>query len=108
MKSIAIACTPYLARTSAVLAAVIALSVLLYGVFLLEAVANTAKRTAAERTVREIASRVSALEGQYLTHTQALTLARATDLGFVVPADSTTVFASEGARTLTASAVGSR
>ncbi len=106
MKSIAITCTPYLARMSAVLAAVIALSVLLYGVFLLEAVANTAKRTAAERAVRDITSRVSSLEGKYLAHTQTLTLARATELGFVVPADTATVFASQGSDTHTASAVG--
>ena len=103
MKSIAITYTPYLAKTSAALAAVIALSVLLYGIFLLEAVANTAKRSSAERQVRDLTSRVGLLEGEYLAHTRALTPQLAQEMGFVSPTSITTVFAAAGARSLSAS-----
>jgi hypothetical protein len=78
------------------------LSVLLYGVFLLEAVANTAKRTAAERQARELTSNTSELEGEYLAHTKSLTLERATELGYVAPEHTTTVFAVASSRALSA------
>lgn len=104
MKSIATTYTPYLARVSAILAGVIALCALLYGVFLLEAVANTAKRTAFERQTREVVSRVSSLEGQYLAHTRALTPALAREMGFVPPVHTTTIFATAPSRSLSASA----
>lgn len=93
MKSIAIAYNPFLARLSAILAGAIALSALLYGVFLLEAVAHTAARTAAERHVRDTVARISALEGEYLARTRTLTPAFAQELGFVAPVRVTTVFA---------------
>jgi hypothetical protein len=102
MKAIAITYTPVFAKLNAGLAAVIALSVLLYGVFLLEAVANTAKRTAAERETRSLASGTSELEGQYLAHTKSLTLERAAELGYVAPAQTTTVFAAAEPRALSA------
>lgn len=100
MKSIATTATPFLAKLCAVLAACIALCALLYGIFLLEAVANTAKRTAAEREARVLASSASSLEGQYLASTRELTPARAAELGFVPPATTTTVFASAGSLSL--------
>ena len=93
MKSIAITYTPVLNKVSALLAGLIALSVLLYGVFLLEAVANTAKRTAAEKQVRDLTAQTGALEAQYLALTQEMTPERAQELGFVTPKDVTTVYA---------------
>jgi hypothetical protein len=103
MKTIAITYTPYLVKLSALLAAVIIMSVLLYGIFMLEAVAQTAKRTSAERQVRDLASRVSSLEGNYLASTRELTPARAAELGYVTPVKTTTVFASANSLSLSAS-----
>ncbi len=74
-------------------AALIALSVVLYGIFLLEAVGNTAERTRAEREIRKLTSQVSSLEQAYLTHTKDMTLERAEAMGFTPPARVTTVFA---------------
>ncbi|HVU79788.1 MAG TPA: hypothetical protein VHD37_00315 [Candidatus Paceibacterota bacterium] len=102
MKAIAITYTPVFSKVNAALAAVIALSVLLYGIFLLEAVANTAKRTAAERDARALSADTSDLEGQYLAHTKSLTLEKAAQLGYVAPEHTTTVFAVAGSRALSA------
>ena len=100
MKSIAITYTPVLNKVSTVLAGLIALSVLLYGIFLLEAVANTAKRTAAEKQVRELTAQTGTLEAQYLSLTQEMTPARAQALGFVTPQKVTTVYAVAPSQTL--------
>jgi hypothetical protein len=85
----------------ALFAALTALSVVLYGIFLLEAVGNTAQRTAAEREIRNITSNVSSLEQAYLEKTKAVTLEKAQSLGFVSPSSVTTVFASAQQKSLT-------
>ena len=93
--------TPLLTRTLALLAGILTLCVFLYGVFLLEAVGNTARRTSAEREVHALTSKVASLEQTYLSKTREMTLERAHALGFVTPATVTTVFATAGSRSLT-------
>ena len=93
MKSIAITYTPHITKTIAALAAVTIIAMFLYGFFLLEAVANTAKRASAEHSVATLTSQISQLEAQYLTQTRDLTLEQAQALGYQVPKDVTTVFA---------------
>lgn len=82
------------------LAVITAISALLYGIFLLEAVAHTAKRTSAEREVRALTSKLGGLQSQSLARTKDLTLEHATELGFVKPKEVSTVFATEANRTL--------
>ena len=100
MYKIAITYTPYLTKILAALAATVAVSVFLYGIFLLEAVGNTAERSKAEREIRNISSRVSSLEQEYLSKTRGLTLERAKELGFVLPEQVVTVFATAGVKSL--------
>ncbi|HVV39142.1 MAG TPA: hypothetical protein VHD31_02335 [Candidatus Paceibacterota bacterium] len=100
MKSIAITYTPILHRVIALLAAVTVLAVFLYGFFLLEAVANTAKRAAAEKHVAELTSQMGALEQQYLTQTRDLTLDQAHQMGFESPKTVTTVYAAGPSKAL--------
>ena len=100
MKSIAIRYTPYLTAVSTILVGVIALSVFLYGVFLLEAVANTAKRANAEHGIMRLGTTVSSLEAQYLTRTREITLESAQALGFVAPKSVTTVYATAAVHAL--------
>lgn len=100
MKSIAIKYNPYLTRVGAVCAVVIAISALLYGVFLLEAVAHTAKRTSVGREVRELTSKIGMLQAQSLALTRQLTPEHAGELGFIAPNDVSTVFATEASRGL--------
>jgi hypothetical protein len=100
MYALAITYTPYLKRAMAALAAVVALSIFLYGIFLLEAVGNTAKRAALERDVRALSSKVSGLEQAYLSATREMTLERAKAMGFVVPSEITTVYATRGSHSL--------
>jgi hypothetical protein len=100
MYTLAITYTPYLKRAMAMLAAVVALSVFLYGVFLLEAVGNTARRSAAEREVHKLTTTISTLEQTYLSKTREMTLDRAHDLGFVAPTQVTTVFIARGSSSL--------
>lgn len=80
-------------RTAAALVALTALAVFLYGALLLGAVAHAAGRTAAEQQLRTLSSAVSALEGRYLSATQALGPERATAMGFVAPSAVATVYA---------------
>ncbi|TSC69562.1 MAG: hypothetical protein G01um101456_121 [Parcubacteria group bacterium Gr01-1014_56] len=101
MYTIARTHTPYLTRAMALLAGTLTLFVFLYGIFLLEAVGNTARRASAEREVRSLTSKVSQLEQTYLSLTRELTLERAHSLGFVAPAEVTTVFATAQSRSLT-------
>lgn len=100
MKSIAITYTPHLTRLSAIFAGVIALSALLYGIFLLEAVANTAKRASAEHQIAALTGKVSYLEAQYLTRTREITLESAQALGYVTLKSVTTVYANAAQHTL--------
>ena len=90
----------YAGRLVAVLAGVVALSVFLYGLFLLGAVAHAAGLTAAERQVRELSATVSVLEGAYLDATKALSPERAQALGFVSPLSVTAVYAQKPTLTL--------
>ncbi len=100
MYTLAVTYTPYLKRAMAALAAIVALSVFLYGIFLLEAVGNTAERTHAERDIRALTSKVSSLEQAYLSTTREMTLDRAHAMGFVAPSQVTTVVATRGSRSL--------
>lgn len=90
----------YLSRIAALLACVCAVSVLLYGILLLEAVAHTASQTTAERHIRQIDAHLSDLEAQYLSYSQGLTKERAMALGFSMPTEVTTVFATAAAEAL--------
>ncbi len=100
MRSIAITYTPVLTKSIAVLAAITALSIFLYGFFLLEAVAHAAALTDTSREIRTSMTTVSQLEEQYLSLTKDVTRERATELGFVAPANVSTVFANAAARSL--------
>jgi hypothetical protein len=91
LERIAFRYQPYLARVAAVLAIITALSLFLYGIFLLEAVAQAGARNSAERQIHTISSDLSVLEGQYLAQTQALTPERAQQLGYVAPKQVSTV-----------------
>ncbi len=99
-RSIAVAYNPYVNRLAVLLAATIATSALLYGIFLLEAVAHTASRAAVERELRSLTAALGELQTDSLKKTKTLTLARAAELGFVKPTEVATVFATEANRTL--------
>lgn len=100
MYTLAVRYTPHLKRAMAFFAAVVALSIFLYGIFLLEAVGNTARRSTAEREIRALTSTISSLEQTYLAQTREMTLERAHALGFVAPTAVTTVFAAKGSGSL--------
>ena len=97
----------YVNRLAFVLACVCAVSVLLYGVFLLEAVAHAAAKTTAQRQLQQVSAELSDLEAQYLSYSQGLTKEKAIQLGFVMPKEVTTVFATAavGALSLGSSAL---
>jgi hypothetical protein len=83
----------YLNRAAVLLACMCAVSVLLYGTFLLLAVAHAASQTDAQRQVQQISANLGDLEAQYLSYSRGLTREKAIELGFVMPQDVTTVFA---------------
>ena len=83
----------YVGKVVAVLVGITALSVFMYGAFLLGAVAHAAGRTAAEQKIRTVSSAVSTLEGKFLTETKSLSLEKATAMGFVSPVAVATVYA---------------
>ena len=83
----------YLNRVTAVLTVICGLSVLLYSVLLLMAVAHAAHMSAARHEIATLTSKVSEIEGVYLSHTKALTRERASELGFVAPVHVATVYA---------------
>lgn len=85
----------------ALLACLCAVSVFLYGAFLLLAVAHTASRARAGASIIELKGKLSAVEGRYLTATQELTPAYAAELGFVRPQSVTVVYATEPGHPLT-------
>jgi cytochrome c-type biogenesis protein CcmH/NrfG len=97
---VAVMYLPYLPRVAALLAVVCALSAFLYGAFLLEAVAQAASRTTAERQIEALQSQLGTLEGQYLSATQTLTPERAVALGFVAPKIVSTVVVDSEAASL--------
>ena len=82
----------YLSRIAATLSALFALSIFLYGTFLLMAVAHTAARTDIQQKMSAITSHVSQLETQYLAASKSLTLERAVALGFVVPKEVVSMY----------------
>lgn len=87
-------------KVAATLAAVVAVSVFLYGALLLGAVAHAAHRSNTEQSVRTIVGKVSELESRYLSLTKALSPERAAALGFVEPTEVATVVVGQGALTL--------
>jgi len=100
IRAIAIVYTPHLSRAAALFGAVAALSLFLYGFFLLEAVAHTANRTQAQREIGSLTSKLSGLEETYLSSTRSMTLERAHALGFVTPEKVATVYVSDPSRSL--------
>lgn len=100
IRAVAITYTPHLRRAGALFGAVVALSLFLYGFFLLEAVAHTASRTQAQRKIQTLTSQMSTLEETYLMATRHMTLDRAQELGFTAPATVATVYAGNPARGL--------
>lgn len=92
--------SPHVTRLIAGCAGVIALSLFLYGIFLLEAVAHTAARAEAKHESKQVISRLSVLESEYLEKTRQVTLERALMLGFVEPKQVTTVYATAAALSL--------
>jgi hypothetical protein len=99
-RGIALALPLYLNRLTLLLTCVCAVSVLLYGVFLLEAVAHAASQTSAERKIQDLEATLGDLEAQYLAKSQSLTKEKALELGFVMPKEVTTVFATAAASAL--------
>ncbi len=93
MERVAVLYQPYMSRTAALLAIVIAISIFLYSTFLLEAVVHAAAETTAERQLQSINEQLGTLEGHYLTLTQSLTPQKATELGLVTPTALATVYA---------------
>jgi len=93
MRTIALTYTPYVHRAATLFAAVIVCSLLMYGIFLLEAVSSTAKRAHAEREIKALTSELSTMQSQFLSYTREVSPERATSLGFVTPSEVSTVFA---------------
>src|SRR5581483_5806180 len=85
----------YLSRTIAALMFICALSVFFYVVFLMVAVEHTAGRTVAQSKIDALTVEVSALETHYLSNMETLTPQRAAELGYVIPASVTPVFAQD-------------
>lgn len=100
IRAIAVVYNPHMAKMIALGAVIIALSLFLYGFFLLEAVAHTASRAGAERQIETLTSKVSALEQTYLAKTSSMTLEHAATLGFVPPAEVAIIYANAEAHTL--------
>lgn len=100
MYSFALTYTSRLKKIFVLLAVVVALSVVVYGIFLLEAVGNTADRARAEREIRALTSRVSNLEQTYLSKTREMTLERALEMGLVAPTSVSTIYASKNSPAL--------
>lgn len=92
-RAIAVVNTPRLYRAAAVMAAVTVCSLLLYGIFLLEAVGSTAKRAHAEREIKAVTSELSGMQARYLAHTKTISPEQAAALGFVKPTEVATVYA---------------
>ncbi len=88
---VALSCLPYIPRIAALLVVVSTIAAFLYGTFLLEAVGQAASRTTAMHRIHDLSSELGILEGQYLTATADLTPERAQALGYVTPAQVSTV-----------------
>jgi hypothetical protein len=90
----------YTPRVAAVLAGACALSVFLYGIFLLLAVVHTTTRTSLEKQITAHMAMLGDLEAEYLAQTKNFTPERAQELGFAAPVAVTTVFAGGSAGAL--------
>jgi hypothetical protein len=82
----------YLTRAMAAFAALCALSVFLYGVFLLMAVAHAAGISQAQEDARGLSSKIGALDAKYLAETTSLTQESAAALGYVKPSTVAIVY----------------
>lgn len=91
----------YLSRSAAILGALCTLSVFLYGIFLLMAVAHTAARSEAQRQINSISAHLGDMEMQYLSQQRTFTPERAQELGYVEPKSVSTVSDSAALKTLT-------
>ncbi|HEY6021061.1 MAG TPA: hypothetical protein VIY48_14485 [Candidatus Paceibacterota bacterium] len=76
----------YVSRVAATLAIICAVSVFLYGTFLLMAVAHATHMTSAQEQIKDLTGKLSEAESQYLSATNAISLATATNMGLVKPA----------------------
>lgn len=92
----------YLRRSVAALVGIVVVCAFLYAFFLLEAVSHAASQAQARREVAKLSSKVGELQTKYLAATKALTPERALQLGFVAPVSVATVYAEQGALTLSA------
>lgn len=90
----------YIRRVAAAVAIAFAVSVFLYGAFLLMAVAHAAELRGIEDELGRIESSVSTLQAEYIVRTRTLTLDRAYELGFVEPIAQNTVVAGSPGLTL--------
>lgn len=87
----------YVARIAALLAVVVAVSVFLYGTFLLMAVAHAAKMSDAQHDIRVLTGTLSTAESQYLAATNAISFATATQMGLVKPTSVVIISAAKAA-----------
>jgi hypothetical protein len=94
-RAIAITYTPRLTRAAVIMAVVTVCSLLLYGIFLLEAVGATAKRADAGREVKQLTAELSSMQAHYLAYTKEVSPERAARLGFVKSTEVSTVVASD-------------
>jgi hypothetical protein len=99
-RAFALTYTPYVTRIIALCAIGIALSLFLYGIFLLEAVAHTAARAEAESSAVKVGAQLASLEMEYLEYARALTPQDAVDLGYTEPVAISTVYAATSILTL--------
>ena len=93
VRAIAITYTLRLNRLVILLGVVTLCSLLLYGVFLLQAVGHTAKRAEAGREIKALTSELSGMQARYLSYTREVSPKRAAELGFVKPTEISTVYA---------------
>lgn len=87
-------------RVAALLGGLVALLAFLYGAFLLGAVAHTAAQTKIDRELGALKEEVNASEAQYFAALRSVTPEQAQALGFVAPAETTTVFATAASKVL--------
>jgi len=80
-------------RIVTILGVVIAVSVFLYGTFLLMAVAHAAAIAKTNKNIRTVTTEVSKLENSYLTLTKSLTLGDAIAMGFLKPSSIAVMYA---------------
>ena len=92
----------YLSRTTALLALVCAVSVLLYGIFLFMSVVHTASRTAAQHRIKTLTAELGDMEMAYLSQQKTITPEHAYSLGFVAPHTVSVVYTNQPTLTINA------